>query len=232
MLADYGCSEGRNSLLPIGAAVDALRAQHGNDLQVLVLHTDLPGNDYSSLFGTLAHDPLTYQRPGGFPVAVDRSYFEQLTPTGTVALGWSSIALHWLSGQPGLLTGIRPPGSDVRAGCLAGARGRGLRGVPVRARSRVNENADLAAGYGRVLVLAPFGGRSRVPLERGTYLATQADELRARGSRVETIFPEGDSRDIFGVGGNVMDLSTRPVVPRAGYNQVRALAHDLTEFWR
>ena len=108
MLADYGCSEGRNSLMPIGAAVDALRARHGNDLQVLVLHTDLPGNDYSSLFGTLAHDPLTYQRPGVFPVAAGRSYFEQLAPTGTVALGWSSIALHWLSAQPGPLTGIWP----------------------------------------------------------------------------------------------------------------------------
>lgn len=108
VLADYGCSEGRNSLMPIGAAVDALRARHGNDLQVLVLHTDLPGNDYSSLFGTLAHDPLTYQRPGVFPVAAGRSYFEQLAPTGTVALGWSSIALHWLSAQPGPLTGIWP----------------------------------------------------------------------------------------------------------------------------
>ena len=81
-------------------------------------------------------------------------------------------------------------------------------------------------------MLAPFGGRSRVPLEWGTHLATQVDELRARGSRVETIFPEGDSRDIFGVGGNVMDLSTRPVVARAGYNHGRALAQELTEFWR
>src|ERR1022692_1624797 len=30
---------------------------------------------------------------------------------------------------------------------------------------RSNENADLAAGYGRVLVLSPFGGRSRAPLD-------------------------------------------------------------------
>lgn len=28
---------------------------------------------------------------------------------------------------------------------------------------RRNENADLAAGYGRVLVFSPFGGRSRMP---------------------------------------------------------------------
>ena len=41
-------------------------------------------------------------------MAVGRSYFEQLAPTGTVALGWSSIALHWLSAQPGPLSGIWP----------------------------------------------------------------------------------------------------------------------------
>jgi len=54
---------------------------------------------------------------------------------------------------------------------------------------RRNENADLAAGYARVLVLSPFGGRSRHPLDWGMHLTTQVDELRARGSRVETIFP-------------------------------------------
>ncbi len=43
------------------------------------------------------------------------------------------------------------------------------------------ENADLAAGYGRVLVLSPFGGRSRHPREWGTQLAAQVDELRAGG---------------------------------------------------
>src|SRR3954454_1390509 len=45
------------------------------------------------------------------------------------------------------------------------------------------ENADLAAGYGRVLVLSPLGGRSRHPRDWGTHLATQVDELRAGGSR-------------------------------------------------
>jgi NTE family protein len=95
---------------------------------------------------------------------------------------------------------------------------------------RRNENADLAVGYRRVLVLSPFGGRSRHPLEWGMHLAAQADELRARGSSVETIFPDGDSLDAFGV--NMMDLSTRPPAARAGYHQGRARAEQLTEFWR
>ncbi len=92
------------------------------------------------------------------------------------------------------------------------------------------ENADLAAGYGRVLVLSPFGGASRHPPEWGTHLAAQVEELRARGSRVETIFPHSDSEHLFGA--NAMDLSLRPPAARAGYDQGRALAEQLTEFWR
>jgi NTE family protein len=95
---------------------------------------------------------------------------------------------------------------------------------------RRNENADLAAGYARVLVLSPFGGRTRTPLAWGMHLAAQVDQLRARGSRVETIFPDTNSEHMFGA--NAMDLSLRPPAARAGYNQGRALAELLTEFWQ
>ena len=92
------------------------------------------------------------------------------------------------------------------------------------------ENADLAAGYARVLVLSPFGGRTRTPLDWGMHLATQVDELRARGSGVETIFPDSASEHMFGA--NAMDPSMRPPAARAGYAQGRALAEPLTGFWR
>jgi NTE family protein len=92
------------------------------------------------------------------------------------------------------------------------------------------ENASLAFGYERVLVLSPFGGRSRAPLNWGVHLAAHVDELRARGSKVETIFPDSNSRDAFGV--NMMDVSARPPSAQAGYNQGKALAARLAGFWR
>ena len=95
---------------------------------------------------------------------------------------------------------------------------------------RRSENADLAAGCGRVLVLSPFGGRSRMPLEWGMDLATQVDELRAGGSRVETVFPDGGAGDVFDA--NALDPSTRPQAARGGFNQGRALAAPLADFWR
>jgi NTE family protein len=95
---------------------------------------------------------------------------------------------------------------------------------------RRNENADLAAGYERVLVLSPFGGRSRHPVGWGMHLAAQVEELCARGSSVETIFPDSDARDAFGV--NMMDPSTRPPAARAGYKQGRTLADQISKLWR
>ncbi|MCU1573101.1 MAG: patatin-like phospholipase family protein [Micrococcaceae bacterium] len=92
------------------------------------------------------------------------------------------------------------------------------------------ENADLAAGCARVLVLSPFGGRSRTPVEWGMHLATQVDALRARGSRVETIFPDSSVEHMFGA--NAIDLSLRPPAAQAGYDQGRVLAGLLTDFWR
>jgi NTE family protein len=95
---------------------------------------------------------------------------------------------------------------------------------------RRSENADLAAGYGQVLVLSPFGGRSRMPREWGMDLATQVSELRAGGSRVETVFPDGGAGDVFDA--NALDPSTRLQAARGGYDQGRALADLLAGFWR
>ena len=94
---------------------------------------------------------------------------------------------------------------------------------------RRNENADLGAGCGRVLVLSPLGGRTRHPMDWGMHLAAQVDELRAGGSRVESILPDTHSLNAFGT--NLMDPSTRPPAARAGYEQGRALAEKLTDFW-
>ena len=104
---------------------------------------------------------------------------------------------------------------------------------------RSAENADLAAGYANVVVLSPFGGRSgAIPagqfegLRRfpGADLASQVEGLRKQGSRVEVITPDAESCAAMGT--NQMDLSTRPPSARAGYNQGRALAEQLTELRR
>ena len=95
---------------------------------------------------------------------------------------------------------------------------------------RRSENADLATGYERVLVMSPFGGRTRMPLGWGMDLATQVEELRAAGSRVETVFPDARSGEVFDA--NALDPSTRLPAARGGHEQGRALAERLGRFWR
>lgn len=93
------------------------------------------------------------------------------------------------------------------------------------------ENADLAEGYERVLVLSPFGGRSLRPKEWGTDLETQIDRLRANGSRVELMVPRDDVRAIFAPGGNVLSPATRLPAASSGFRQGREAAARLRGFW-
>ncbi|PSS43177.1 patatin [Arthrobacter woluwensis] len=94
---------------------------------------------------------------------------------------------------------------------------------------RRNENADLAAGHARVLVLSPFGGRTRTPLEWGQHLDAQVKELRDAGSTVEVISPEAEAEDLFGA--NAMNIGLRPDAARAGFEQGKRLAESLAPFW-
>ncbi|CAH0260551.1 hypothetical protein SRABI76_03476 [Microbacterium oxydans] len=94
---------------------------------------------------------------------------------------------------------------------------------------RRNENADLAAGYGRVLVLPPFGGRALTPPEWGLQLDAQVAELRAGGSEVLVVSPGDDTEYLFFE--NAMDVSLRAPAARAGYDQGRAVAEAVGAFW-
>jgi hypothetical protein len=102
VIADYGSSQGRNSMAPMRAAIAALRAKAGPDRVVEVVHIDLPSNDFASLFKAIVEDPGSYMNGATriFPSAVGRSYFGPVVAPGTVHLGWNSWTLQWLSRSP------------------------------------------------------------------------------------------------------------------------------------
>ncbi len=106
-IADYGSSQGRNSLRPMQTAIAILRTRFGAARPLCVCHTDLPGNDFSALFETLQSDPDSYLRgqPNVFATAVGRSFYESVLPPAQVLLGWSAFAAQWLSRVPTALAG-------------------------------------------------------------------------------------------------------------------------------
>ncbi|WP_137391491.1 SAM-dependent methyltransferase [Rhodoligotrophos defluvii] len=103
LIADYGSSEGRNSLAPVAAAIPALRERTGAERAISVVHIDQPSSDFSSLFQVLNQDPARYlhQAEPTFAFAVGRSFYDQVLPSASVTLGWSSWAVQWLSRSPG-----------------------------------------------------------------------------------------------------------------------------------
>src|SRR3546814_3526569 len=102
VFVEYGCSQGRNSMAPMRAAIEALRVRTGEDRAVEVVHTDLPSNDFTSLFTTLDDDPGSYLsgQSNVFPSDIGRSYFDTILPPSRVDLGWSSNAHHCVSRNP------------------------------------------------------------------------------------------------------------------------------------
>lgn len=120
VIADYGSSQGKNSLAPMRSAIAALRARLGSDRPISVVHVDQAANDFNTLFDVLHRDPDRYclDDPNVFPFAIGRSFYENVLPSDYVHLGWSSYAAVWLSRVPELIPGhfmaLRSAG-EVRA---------------------------------------------------------------------------------------------------------------------
>jgi NTE family protein len=91
------------------------------------------------------------------------------------------------------------------------------------------DNADLAAGAERVLILAL---PPRVPSFCVQSLAGAVEMLRRQGAIVETVHPDQASLDaIASVGGNLLDPAVREPMARAGREQGRTIADRLDDFW-
>lgn len=108
-LADYGCGQGKNSLVPIAASIDAVRARRAGQ-SISVIHNDLPSNDFNSLLKDIHCDSqdsylmrgqAEESKPGQIFVLVSAtSFYEQVAPSAAVKLGLSYSAMHWLKNLP------------------------------------------------------------------------------------------------------------------------------------
>ncbi|MBX9361089.1 class I SAM-dependent methyltransferase [Streptomyces sp. WAC04114] len=99
--ADLGAAAGTNSMEPLRAVVDDVRARAGYELPVTVVHTDIAGNDFNALFSTIHGSPDSYaHRPGVHAYAASGSFYGPLFPPAELHLVWSAIAVQWLSRLP------------------------------------------------------------------------------------------------------------------------------------
>ena len=105
VIADYGSSQGQNSLQPMTTAIAIMRSRMIEHLPIAVIHNDLPNNDFSSLFHSVESRLESYQRGtlDVFSYATGRSFYDRLFPDDQVSLGWSAWAVQWLSTVPAVI---------------------------------------------------------------------------------------------------------------------------------
>ncbi|WP_420332988.1 hypothetical protein [Roseibium sp.] len=97
--ADYGCSEGRNSVAVMERALRT--ALPRTPLPVQTVHSDLPTNDFGTLFQNLRpHGQSVFGSGRVFSSAVGGSMYDQLRPDRSVHLATTFNAIGFLSRRP------------------------------------------------------------------------------------------------------------------------------------
>ncbi len=102
-LSDMGTADGGTSFDMIGDAIAAIRERFP-ERDVQIVYTDQPRNDYNAIFH-MVHG-LTGQ--ASYLDRFDRvqvlasatSFYDPILPQGTLDLGFSATAMHWLSRKP------------------------------------------------------------------------------------------------------------------------------------
>ena len=110
--ADFGCSEGANSVAQMSAAVAAAKnalgtasPRDGDGRAVTVTHVDLDANPWSTVFQCVAAAPGYNDPPRSFVYAIGTpaGFYAQAFPSGSLSLAHGSATFHWGSSAPASL---------------------------------------------------------------------------------------------------------------------------------
>jgi hypothetical protein len=94
ILADYGSSYTENSIKTMKLIVEYLRQMNKLRESPLIIHIDLPTNNWTRFFQILTNDNSYYR------LIIARSFYEQCLPTNSLSIGYSCASLHYLSEKP------------------------------------------------------------------------------------------------------------------------------------
>jgi hypothetical protein len=95
LVADFGSSHGENSVYIMKLLIDFLNEINKINRSYLIIHNDLPTNDWRSLFNILNNQENIY-----FGLGNGRSFYNQCLPNNSLTIGYSSSSIHWLSKKP------------------------------------------------------------------------------------------------------------------------------------
>jgi NTE family protein len=93
--------------------------------------------------------------------------------------------------------------------------------------ARSSDNADLALGYARTVIVSPMG--TARPEVTGETLEQQIEILQSAGGKTYLVEPDAPSKNAIGL--NPLAPETRTPAAKAGRNQGHAIAEDIARFW-
>ncbi|KAI0220000.1 hypothetical protein LSAT2_028461 [Lamellibrachia satsuma] len=105
VICDYGAADGLNSLGLTTNCIDWVQKTYGEDQQVHIIYEDRQTNDFNSLIRYIegvtpgSHSYLESYK-NVFVSCCGRSFYKQCLPDASVHLGFSLLALMWLSERP------------------------------------------------------------------------------------------------------------------------------------
>jgi NTE family protein len=93
--------------------------------------------------------------------------------------------------------------------------------------ARSSDNADLALGYARTVIVSPMG--TARPEITGESLEQQVETLKSTGGETYVVEPDQTSKSAIGL--NPLAPETRGPAAKAGRSQGHAIANDIARFW-
>jgi hypothetical protein len=98
-ISDYGCSEGYNSMVLFSKVFESFRKH--SPKPIFITHTDLPANNWNSVFATINESQDTYLKHKNiYYSTIGRSFYSPLCAPNSVHFGFSASAFHYLSKKP------------------------------------------------------------------------------------------------------------------------------------
>lgn len=94
LIADFGSSYGQNSIETMKIILEYLIKIHKLRQSPIIIHNDIPTNDWTKFFQLLSINNSYYSLANG------RSFYEQCLPINSLSIGYSSGSLHYLSKKP------------------------------------------------------------------------------------------------------------------------------------
>ena len=116
-IVDYGASTGATSSHAVSTVLRAF-ADRGVERDIVVVHNDVPTNDFTQLFQNVTGKGgyLGIGQGSVYPMACAGSFFHQVLPRSSVHLGMCSNASHWFREQPAVAAGAGMYFADVPDG--------------------------------------------------------------------------------------------------------------------